>query len=81
MSSSRIACVVCGNRSTGKHYGQLTCDKCYYFFLHSIRGNVSYTCTQNGLCDVGPVMECLYCLFMKCLKMGMTRERTRYWCK
>lgn len=71
-----VECVVCGDKSSGKHYGQFTCEGCKSFFKRSVRRNLSYTCRGNRNCPVDQHHrnQCQYCRLRKCLKMGMRRE-------
>lgn len=78
--SQQIECIVCGDKSSGKHYGQFTCEGCKSFFKRSVRRNLSYTCRANRNCPVDQHHrnQCQYCRLKKCLKVGMRREGTRW---
>ncbi|KAM6979548.1 COUP transcription factor 2-like [Aplochiton taeniatus] len=71
-----IECVVCGDKSSGKHYGQYTCEGCKSFFKRSVRRNLSYTCRASRNCPIDQHHrnQCQYCRLKKCLKVGMRRE-------
>ncbi|CAP16277.2 Nuclear hormone receptor unc-55 [Caenorhabditis elegans] len=72
-------CVVCGDKSSGKHYGQFSCEGCKSFFKRSIRRSLSYTCraTKNCAIDVQHRNQCQYCRLTKCIRMGMRKEGRR----
>lgn len=71
-----IECVVCGDKSSGKHYGQFTCEGCKSFFKRSVRRNLNYTCRGNGNCPIDQHHrnQCQFCRLRKCLKVGMRKE-------
>lgn len=75
-SSCAVECIVCGDKSSGKHYGQFTCEGCKSFFKRSVRRNLTYTCRANRSCPVDQHHrnQCQYCRFKKCLKVGMKKE-------
>jgi Zinc finger, C4 type (two domains) len=69
-------CIVCSDKSSGKHYGVLTCEGCKSFFKRSVRRNLTYTCRGSRNCPIDQHHrnQCQYCRFKKCLKVGMRRE-------
>ncbi|XP_011662562.1 nuclear receptor subfamily 2 group F member 1-A isoform X1 [Strongylocentrotus purpuratus] len=75
-NSQHIECVVCHDKSSGKHYGQFTCEGCKSFFKRSVRRNLTYSCRANRNCPIDQHHrnQCQYCRLKKCLKMGMRRE-------
>ncbi|XP_053325667.1 retinoic acid receptor RXR-gamma, partial [Spea bombifrons] len=69
-------CAICGDRSSGKHYGVYSCEGCKGFFKRTIRKDLVYTCRDNKDCliDKRQRNRCQYCRYQKCLAMGMKRE-------
>ncbi|VDP27708.1 unnamed protein product [Schistosoma curassoni] len=75
-SNQFMECVVCGDKSSGKHYGQHTCEGCKSFFKRSVRRQLNYTCRSNKQCpiDIHHRNQCQYCRFQKCIQVGMRKE-------
>ncbi|XP_064861910.1 retinoic acid receptor RXR-gamma-A-like isoform X2 [Oncorhynchus nerka] len=75
-SMSKHICAICGDRSSGKHYGVYSCEGCKGFFKRTIRKDLSYTCRDSKQCliDKRQRNRCQYCRYQKCLAMGMKRE-------
>ncbi|KAK1152541.1 nuclear receptor subfamily 2 group F member 6-like [Acipenser oxyrinchus oxyrinchus] len=71
-----VDCGVCGDKSSGKHYGVFTCEGCKSFFKRSIRRNLSYTCRSNRDCQIDQHHrnQCQYCRLKKCFRVGMRKE-------
>nr|XP_020670473.1 retinoic acid receptor RXR-gamma isoform X1 [Pogona vitticeps] len=75
-SMTKHSCAICGDRSSGKHYGVYSCEGCKGFFKRTIRKDLFYTCRDNKDCliDKRQRNRCQYCRYQKCLAMGMKRE-------
>ncbi|XP_063283680.1 retinoic acid receptor RXR-gamma-like [Pelobates fuscus] len=73
---SKHICAICGDRSSGKHYGVYSCEGCKGFFKRTIRKDLVYTCRDNKDCliDKRQRNRCQYCRYQKCLATGMKRE-------
>ncbi|OQV18177.1 putative Nuclear receptor subfamily 2 group E member 1 [Hypsibius exemplaris] len=79
-----IFCQVCGDRSSGKHYGIFSCDGCSGFFKRSIHKNRAYCCksadTSRGKCLVDKTHrnQCRACRLDRCLDVGMNKNALQH---
>lgn len=75
-----IPCRVCGDRSSGKHYGIYSCDGCSGFFKRSIHRNRVYTCKAqadaHGRCPIDKTHrnQCRACRLTKCFQANMNKD-------
>eukprot|EP00095_Tigriopus_kingsejongensis_P011517 maker-scaffold33_size549341-snap-gene-0.17 protein:Tk11517 transcript:maker-scaffold33_size549341-snap-gene-0.17-mRNA-1 annotation:"hypothetical protein DAPPUDRAFT_106791" len=75
--SGNLLCIVCGDVSSGKHYGILACNGCSGFFKRSVRRRLIYRCQAGtGTCiiDKAHRNQCQACRLKKCLNMGMNKD-------
>ena len=82
-NGNEALCRVCGDISSGRHYGQYTCDGCSGFFMRSVRKNMVYRCKGNRNCIVDKKRrnQCQACRFEKCLIVKMNRYGKNYFIK
>ncbi|CAD5210467.1 unnamed protein product [Bursaphelenchus xylophilus] len=73
-------CAVCGDKSTGTHYGVVSCNGCKGFFRRTILRNQRFTCRFNKQCVIDKNFRCAcrFCRFQKCLTAGMKREAIQF---
>lgn len=69
-------CKVCGDTSSGNHFGVMSCEACKSFFRRSVRSNSRYACRNSRNCTIEKHTRnrCQYCRFQKCAQMGMRKE-------
>ncbi|ODN02202.1 putative nuclear hormone receptor HR3, partial [Orchesella cincta] len=75
-----IPCKVCGDKSSGVHYGVITCEGCKGFFRRSQSSVVNYQCPRSKNCVVDRVNRnrCQFCRLQKCLRLGMSRDAVKF---
>ncbi|XP_031837428.1 photoreceptor-specific nuclear receptor [Nomia melanderi] len=75
--SNGLICLVCGDTSSGKHYGILACNGCSGFFKRSVRRKLIYRCqagTGRCIVDKPHRNQCQACRLKKCMHMGMNKD-------
>ncbi|KAJ1346055.1 hypothetical protein KIN20_000736 [Parelaphostrongylus tenuis] len=72
-------CMVCGDRSAGKHYGVMACYGCKGFFRRTIRSGQNYSCRFQQKCSIDKDQRnaCRFCRFQRCLNVGMEPDAIR----
>ncbi|XP_034144014.1 photoreceptor-specific nuclear receptor isoform X2 [Esox lucius] len=72
-----MLCRVCGDSSSGKHYGIYVCNGCSGFFKRSVRRRLIYRCQAgNSRCPVDKTHrnQCQACRLKRCLHAGMNKD-------
>uniref|UniRef100_S4RW05 Estrogen receptor 2 n=1 Tax=Petromyzon marinus TaxID=7757 RepID=S4RW05_PETMA len=69
-------CSVCGDFSSGYHYGVWTCEGCKAFFKRSVQGKNNFVCPATNHCTIDKTRRrrCQACRLRKCYEAGMIRD-------
>ncbi|KAM9475075.1 RAR-related orphan receptor C a [Clarias gariepinus] len=75
-----IPCKICGDKSSGIHYGVITCEGCKGFFRRSQQNNAMYSCSRQRNCVIDRTNRnrCQHCRLQKCLALGMSRDAVKF---
>uniref|UniRef100_A0A671KXJ7 Nuclear receptor ROR-beta-like n=1 Tax=Sinocyclocheilus anshuiensis TaxID=1608454 RepID=A0A671KXJ7_9TELE len=75
-----IPCKICGDKSSGIHYGIITCEGCKGFFRRSQQNNAMYSCSRQRNCQIDRTNRnrCQHCRLQKCLALGMSRDAVKF---
>lgn len=79
-----VPCKVCGDHSSGKHYGIYACDGCAGFFKRSIRKERKYICKARGTnsnnCPIDKTHrnQCRACRLRRCAEVGMNKDAVQH---
>ncbi|XP_002739270.2 nuclear receptor ROR-beta-like [Saccoglossus kowalevskii] len=74
-----VQCRICGDKSSGVHYGIISCEGCKGFFRRCLRRQKEYVCIRGGKCEVDRTKRnrCPSCRYKKCIELGMSKEAVR----
>lgn len=71
---------MCGDKSSGVHYGVITCEGCKGFFRRSQSSSVNYQCPRQKNCVIDRINRnrCQFCRLKKCISLGMSRDAVKF---
>ncbi|CAD5210739.1 unnamed protein product [Bursaphelenchus xylophilus] len=69
-------CKICGDQSSGYHYGVQSCEGCKGFFRRSVQKKTQYQCNRDNNCMMNKQsrVRCQSCRFNRCIESGMKPE-------
>jgi hypothetical protein len=75
-----LKCVVCGDVSSGFHYGAYTCEACKLFFIRAEKNNREFNKCPNGNCSVNidKRKSCAACRYKMCIASGMDLNKSKF---
>ena len=73
---STFSCKICGDHTTGKFYGAISCSGCRGFFRRTVVSRAKYACQFDKHCKIDKHgrTRCKYCRYKKCLAVGMNPD-------
>lgn len=75
MDVDESKCHVCGDKSTGSHFGGISCESCKAFFRRSVQKSrfAEYKCSYSGECKMNTSTRkiCQFCRYKHCVMIGM----------
>ncbi len=78
ISFREIPCAVCGDASSGLHFGAITCEGCKGFFRRSAVEGQRFECkmSSEGGCEINSKTRngCRACRYQRCLERGMSLQ-------
>lgn len=82
MAQTSLKCLVCGDKSSGVHYGVLACEGCKGFFrraLQNVGDPARKKCFYSKNCDINMQTRnrCQHCRLQKCIALGMSRAAAK----
>ncbi|GMT05583.1 hypothetical protein PENTCL1PPCAC_27757, partial [Pristionchus entomophagus] len=80
LASTSDACLVCGGRGDGAHFGaREACRACAAFFRRTVSMGKSYECRGDHQCAVEASIRCICraCRYDKCLEVGMQPQNVQ----
>ncbi|VDO39019.1 unnamed protein product [Haemonchus placei] len=78
-----IPCKVCGDKSSGVHYGVITCEGCKGFFRRSQSSVTNYQCPRQKNCTVDRwlLLKLLFASLVACLEQRLSSRVNRNRCQ
>ncbi|CAK8685106.1 unnamed protein product [Clavelina lepadiformis] len=75
-----IPCKVCGDKSSGIHYGVFACEGCKGFFRRNQESFHTFCCSKEEDCEIDRTNRnrCQYCRLLKCFDVGMSRDAVKF---
>ncbi|XP_075255546.1 uncharacterized protein LOC142348187 isoform X2 [Convolutriloba macropyga] len=72
-------CPICGDVSSGHHYGIDCCESCKGFFRRVVQQKQSYQCKFSGNCEITKETRrnCAACRYHRCVQLGMLTTSVR----
>jgi len=79
MLKRKSLCQVCGDKSSGYHYGILSCEGCKAFFKRTTSKRLEYICQFSGNCNIDKSARkrCKACRMRRCREEKMNKQKVQ----